>query len=538
MMEAKSRPGKWMLLWFGLWCAGAALAALLPAAGMGWLAAAGACGMAAAGGALYACWMTRLAGGLKGWQFGLLFVPGFGLGWNFFESQRIVGGILRYRSGWEKVFFRIVAGVAALALLAAAGYAAYQLWRWPWLLLRFRNLRPALWPLAVHVAAFAVLGWRLNRAAWRIPPEPTSRRRRQRQLALIFGLCWVMPVLLAGGWWGWNAWRIRTAWRRIEASGLTRQWLPLEEWTLANAPPELVEWRNRAVALQLPGRSGDAAANRALLAAARPVFAEFKAYPAASDDDAAGWALIRFHYYTGVEAIEDGDDALLTGSLDDLRALEEIAPSHMQGNRDFYLDLLQRFAAAGGFARLDREELKRLIPPFRPGEGESEFSQRGIAYLIDIVFLHPDKLGLLDDLNRPWWIGARADTVELMAWTFRAAAVDKYRRPAEPYLLPLPPDYLLWEVVCELTPELLASRDRYVAEVRVLRMLAALELFRRDTGRYPESQEQLVPAYLDSLPVDPWDGKPLRLVPDPAAGTIRVEAGPASMSMPVEEREP
>jgi hypothetical protein len=38
----------------------------------------------------------------------------------------------------------------------------------------------------------------------------------------------------------------------------------------------------------------------------------------------------------------------------------------------------------------------------------------------------------------------------------------------------------------------------------------ALRLYRKENGRYPENLQQLVPKYLPSMPIDPYDGKPLR----------------------------
>jgi hypothetical protein len=40
--------------------------------------------------------------------------------------------------------------------------------------------------------------------------------------------------------------------------------------------------------------------------------------------------------------------------------------------------------------------------------------------------------------------------------------------------------------------------------------MIALERFRRARGRWPERLSELVPAYLRELPVDPFDGRPLR----------------------------
>ncbi len=38
----------------------------------------------------------------------------------------------------------------------------------------------------------------------------------------------------------------------------------------------------------------------------------------------------------------------------------------------------------------------------------------------------------------------------------------------------------------------------------------AIECFRRNNGELPEKLEQLVPEFLDELPTDPFDGRPLR----------------------------
>ena len=38
----------------------------------------------------------------------------------------------------------------------------------------------------------------------------------------------------------------------------------------------------------------------------------------------------------------------------------------------------------------------------------------------------------------------------------------------------------------------------------------ALRLYRKENGRYPENLQQLVPKYLPSVLIDPYDGKPLR----------------------------
>jgi hypothetical protein len=45
---------------------------------------------------------------------------------------------------------------------------------------------------------------------------------------------------------------------------------------------------------------------------------------------------------------------------------------------------------------------------------------------------------------------------------------------------------------------------------RVTMTALALRLYRKENGRYPENLQQLVPKYLPSVLIDPYDGKPLR----------------------------
>ncbi len=50
-----------------------------------------------------------------------------------------------------------------------------------------------------------------------------------------------------------------------------------------------------------------------------------------------------------------------------------------------------------------------------------------------------------------------------------------------------------------------------VAKLRSTHAALAAERYRMETGRFPVSIDELVPKYLDAVPVDPFDGKPMRL---------------------------
>jgi hypothetical protein len=49
-----------------------------------------------------------------------------------------------------------------------------------------------------------------------------------------------------------------------------------------------------------------------------------------------------------------------------------------------------------------------------------------------------------------------------------------------------------------------------IAEARVARVCLAIVSFRLENGRMPENPAELVPAHIDSILLDPMDGKPLR----------------------------
>jgi hypothetical protein len=70
--------------------------------------------------------------------------------------------------------------------------------------------------------------------------------------------------------------------------------------------------------------------------------------------------------------------------------------------------------------------------------------------------------------------------------------------------------YPLAEVSIDTYDPLLDQVTDTHALQRVTMTALALRLYRKENGRYPENLQQLVPKYLPSVPIDPYDGKPLR----------------------------
>ena len=50
--------------------------------------------------------------------------------------------------------------------------------------------------------------------------------------------------------------------------------------------------------------------------------------------------------------------------------------------------------------------------------------------------------------------------------------------------------------------------------IAAAQIVIACHLFQRETGRKPQALDELVPDYLPSVPLDPFDGKPFRYKPD------------------------
>jgi hypothetical protein len=70
-----------------------------------------------------------------------------------------------------------------------------------------------------------------------------------------------------------------------------------------------------------------------------------------------------------------------------------------------------------------------------------------------------------------------------------------------------------------------AGFRRQHAEVRCLIAALAAERYRRAHGRWPESLAQLTPQLLGEVPLDPYDGKPLRFK-RLAVGVLVYSVGP------------
>ncbi len=61
-----------------------------------------------------------------------------------------------------------------------------------------------------------------------------------------------------------------------------------------------------------------------------------------------------------------------------------------------------------------------------------------------------------------------------------------------------------------LTPLIMSSKCQGNLLVSATQTMIAIKMYKNDTNNYPSSLEELVPNYLSSIPIDPFDGNPLR----------------------------
>jgi hypothetical protein len=83
-------------------------------------------------------------------------------------------------------------------------------------------------------------------------------------------------------------------------------------------------------------------------------------------------------------------------------------------------------------------------------------------------------------------------------------------RKLDAAIMELPRSVVLVRLLMPAIGKFSGAMRRKLAMVRCLKVLLALERYRRDKGAWPAKLEELTPKYLSSVPPDPYDGKVLR----------------------------
>lgn len=500
--DQRRRPRRGRCLSWYVWCAGAVAGILLPGLAHylpparflpSWTVWAGLAVMVSALLVQYAGWLARLPGGLKGWRLGLLAFPGFGVVWGACESFRCVRHLL-HRNRIGQVLWGIVAGLAFAALAAAL---LWILWRCRRVGIYGLSRSGGAWGFFMAWAGlWGMLAWRLNRAAWRFEIVPTSSFRRRTQLALLLGLGWAAPLLIACGWYGWHALRLQRAFGEFARLGAAGVYKPLAGYDESAAMTDRLklDWSIPAEDMQ----ALEAQVVRLdpwLFDTAPPLDYYFIASEAVT-------ACLRL----ALQALEKGEMEAVLRNFRRLQCWRRIAPSVMDQAAAAHDRLLQAAAEAGALRHFPEDELREILCPEAEGEPEYAMALKQPAYLAEYLVLDPENE--FSFLRTPgWlWIGPEADAASLMAWSARACTVDAAERGMPPEFLSFPRDDILHDAFRALVPDILEDRDREVRLLRIGRLALAAERYRRQYGRYPESPHALTPEFLAALPTDPVSG--------------------------------
>ncbi len=471
---------------------------------------------AAAGGAVAAVgwygrmawWMARSPGGLRGWRFGLLLIPVLGLAWNLVEFERIAVGVSRGRRLALRLGVRVAAAVSALLLLGCAALAGWEFFY------AVIEEQPVPWPAAALVAAvllwglsFEVAAGMLNNCARFREVEPNSSARFRRQLVWVVGLGVGLPLALAAGWWGYYAWRIHAAIGRIAAAGLTDA---IPEELRPDIDPEAEAELNRCLAgiprtylNYLHCDRWTASVDRRW----RRQLAEYAEAVAGFDrwlnsetrfeaDQPAVEFLMNYYWMALRLADADGDREAVRANLERLEKLFARVPAWRFIIQMDFLTGIMDWSASGGLARLEEADLARLrqSPLLRDHRLEHR-----------VMLLDPELVALRDGQKwtKPWLVRDDAQFWEWIAWWFENSTRD----------------YWDWSMTREISRRLYEERvfaslmeDDWVSVAGnlsdLVRILVALEEFRRARGGFPERLEELTPEFLESVPVNRHDRRP------------------------------
>ncbi len=450
-------------------------------------------------------WMARTAGGFQGWRLGMLLLPWVLPIWYPMESFHY-GVLLSGEKRWRRRLYSLTAIPAALvpAALVVLAMLAYVLGPEGWTL-------PYWTALMVWSALFAIAGGQLNRVAWRREVEPTSRRRRLRQLAGLLIIGWGVPL----AWWGYHYGRLFWYWREaiaiVDAAAVDGRNWDLPRWNDDNTDPELLDLKRKLERTYLSAGFSSPRNEeryRRELTEAGTLLDEFDRWlygdfgPEWID---SGLCSRMFDLYSALaaEAMAERD----AGAL--MRCLERVAQLY---RREYskqtcewrIFPFFSGIVYGGGLTLLDDAQLAAVgRMPFLNEEASSVEYRRLIG---SIRYLYsPGRHGaaIRPELWRPWRIGQRADCVEYSLWCIGQLNVDATLRPPEPEL-----ERESWPASlvesANNAENALQARDRRVARSRMIRLALGLEEYRRSHGAYPAALGELN----CRLPTAPGSGLP------------------------------
>ncbi len=531
----------WVLVsWYGL-----ELPCLAMAAGAAWL---------------YARWLTRLPGGLKGWRLGLLLAPGIGLLWSWVEGWRCIREVCRdggiaVRWGWAFRWCRLSVAAAVWPMAIGIGMAVIPtesgdifsnaFARLEWWGTGIYTLILAFLPLWMY--SFAGFGMPLDAALRHREVMPTSGKRFRRQLAALLLLGWGVPAAWYAVWSIRAEMAIRSIVAQIEADGNTvdgRLWERLEKLAYSfgygHIRPETV-WARPPWAYELPEIGKEElpltpevkARWSGMLAAAAGCEALFDQMPPECDFSAAevGRRVVLGRYYLlkGMLALDAGDDPALAKCLERLFAVSAAGDEELFRIFDGAAELLAASARHGAWARWDEATLERVRDAVAAVDRDARDTRRYLALCIGMA---ADPAALVHagyrvgDLSRafkaPWMRQGRAELIGELYHNYRDAAEDGsgplFHLREKSFYHSLE-SIGIWRN--DIGSNAKGFRNSILTRQRGVRVGAALELYRRRHGVFPETLDELAPEFLAAVPPRTHARQPFFYRPGPPATLSR-----------------
>ncbi len=241
-----------------------------------------------------------------------------------------------------------------------------------------------------------------------------------------------------------------------------------------------------------------------------------------TDDQFAISQMIGFHILndasrTTLAILHDHPEAFDGARLARLSEALTLPLEHtLEGERRYYLDGVQRIYAPGEHGRITPEGLRLLLDTSNAWGSDPGLP---IPYADT---LPPDAIMLLAPVFAPA-MGTASDSLA----TFDALENEYHRANAQPSV-----DAEGWRRLSEFSPlttsdplarlllpyvEGSIQRLQQARTTQGAALLAlAAHLYRLDHARFPDSADELVPAYLDAIPIDRFTGDPMiyRLTPE------------------------
>lgn len=218
---------------------------------------------------------------------------------------------------------------------------------------------------------------------------------------------------------------------------------------------------------------------------------------------------------TSLEALADAPDMWTDDQLRDLAhtlaaVTDETLRPRLEAERAGFADFVQRVYTddGAGNGHISRDWLAALNAISSPAEGSIPVPERVLADALGPagILVLADRRDLLREYDRI--IGVVQTTANTPMW-------ERHKAPRDPMLdgdsdLFTRARYNFLELLLPSYTQVIRHPD-YMAMKRDAALTAiALELFHRANGRYPPSLTELVPAYMPHVPLDRYDGGPIK----------------------------